>query len=761
MRCTRQILSIALVLAAAAGCESTPVRPDFQVIEGVNQLTVIGAEVGEALQLLDPQGQPLLTLITDDLGQAHFAYIPRQPITIQTGVGGELPSYDGNVLKAGDGYVIRQLGGDQRETGPLHVRDVREPAAELHYSSQRMVEGLNYLTMRDGIKIAATVWLPDTTQCGTGPWPTVINYDGYGSANPDEPPPSILISTLLFCYAGVGVDIRGSGCSGGVFDVFNTAQHADGYDVIEIVAQQGFVRHNRVGLVGLSYPGITQLYAAYTNPPHLAAIAPMSVIEDPWRQAWPGGIYNSGFTRQWLEARDRFAEAGGGDWSQRLIDEGDEQCQYNQQLRSQNVEFEAFSRALDTYPPDAAQRRLSNLVPHINVPVFLTGAWQDEQTGSRFVTMLDDFRDAPFMRFTLFNGRHPDGYTPLILTRWAEFLDFFVARRIPRIFPLIRYLEEPILQEVFGPRGLRFEPDRFADYSDYDSALRDYMAEPGVHILFESGYGGEETEAPVARFEKTYPSWPPAAQARYWYLGPDGTLTGSSPTALTATDGGIDAYMHDPLAGDESYILHDDLFRIDWLWQPATSGTALGYMAEPFDRDTVVVGNGGYAELWFASDATDANVEVSLLEVRPDGTEFLVQSGVFAVRHRLGVDPDRSGEFLVEYTYDAASVDYPEAGEFVQVQVPIQPFTHAFRAGTRLRLVIDTPGRDNGFWEFENPDYGQPVKHLIARSPERPSRIKLPVVTDITVPDPAPPCYSLRGIVCRDWLELDNRAVTP
>ena len=36
-----------------------------------------------------------------------------------------------------------------------------------------------------------------------------------------------------FGYATVGVNMRGSGCSGGVFDVFNPAQMADGYDVVD------------------------------------------------------------------------------------------------------------------------------------------------------------------------------------------------------------------------------------------------------------------------------------------------------------------------------------------------------------------------------------------------------------------------------------------------------------------------------------------------------------------------------------------------
>ena len=56
----------------------------------------------------------------------------------------------------------------------------------------------------------------------------------------------------------------------------------------------------RVGMVGLSYSGITQLYTATTNPPHLAAVSPQSVLADPWLQAWPGGIFNSGIDGIWI-----------------------------------------------------------------------------------------------------------------------------------------------------------------------------------------------------------------------------------------------------------------------------------------------------------------------------------------------------------------------------------------------------------------------------------------------------------------------------
>ena len=61
--------------------------------------------------------------------------------------------------------------------------------------------------------------------------------------------------------------MRGTGCSGGAFDYFETLQSLDGYDAIETVARQPWVLHNKVGMLGISYGGISQLFVAATRPP--------------------------------------------------------------------------------------------------------------------------------------------------------------------------------------------------------------------------------------------------------------------------------------------------------------------------------------------------------------------------------------------------------------------------------------------------------------------------------------------------------------
>ncbi len=48
-------------------------------------------------------------------------------------------------------------------------------------------------------------------------------------------------------------------------------------------------------MVGVSYGGISQLFVAATDPPDLAAIAPLSVIDNTATTLYPGGILNTGF----------------------------------------------------------------------------------------------------------------------------------------------------------------------------------------------------------------------------------------------------------------------------------------------------------------------------------------------------------------------------------------------------------------------------------------------------------------------------------
>ena len=104
-------------------------------------------------------------------------------------------------------------------------------------------------------------------------------------------------------FAVVDVNMRGTGCSGGAFDFFEALQNLDGYDVIQTIAHQSWVLDHKVGMMGISYGGISQLFTAQLDPPALEAIAPLSVIDATATTLYPGGILQHGFAVAWSKQR--------------------------------------------------------------------------------------------------------------------------------------------------------------------------------------------------------------------------------------------------------------------------------------------------------------------------------------------------------------------------------------------------------------------------------------------------------------------------
>ena len=752
----------------------------WQVRAGVEQITVTGANPGQPLTLYGGPRRKLLTLLADADGQAHFAYLPPEHATVQSGADlpiAELDVVGGTVVEPGR-YVVVDDSTEPRLASPVVTvggrDDLPDPALydDQHLTGTRLdilgnvvpgsslEEGFQYLEMRDGVKLSAMVRFPDEALHGPGPWPTVVEYSGYSPSNPASEEAGARIARALG-YATVSVNMRGTGCSGGVFDVFNPAQMADGYDTIEIVARQPWVKGGKVGMVGLSYSGISQLYTAATNPPHLAGVTAQSVIADPWLQAWPGGIFNSGFTRQWIKERNEAAAPGGSNWVTQRIAAGDAVCADHQPLRNQILDFEDLTHSLSSYNEAAEARDLRRLVPDIEAPVFVSGAFQDEQTGPQFTTMLDDFDSAEVLRANLWNGRHPDGYGPANLVRWYEFLELYVADRVPVVPPLLRVALPPVLADQFDLADVELEPDRFAHFgTDVEGARAAYEAEEPVRVLFESGIGANEIGEPGGTFELNIASWPPpGAEAATLYIGPDETLTPDRPRGRD--QGGVDSFTFDPDAGGSTlfggtgdYPLLARLWDVDWTrFDP---GEELSYLTAPFEQDTVFAGP-GYAQLYVASDASDVHVQVSVSEVRPDGTEYLIQNGWLDLTHRAE-DRRRTDGLEVVHRFTERAVRPLTPGRFVEARVEIPSFAHAFRAGSQLRLTIATPGRNHATWEFENPDYGGAVPtNQVARTSGMPSALVLSSVAGVEVPAVAPaPCPALRGQACRPFVPTDN-----
>ncbi len=265
----------------------------------------------------------------------------------------------------------------------------------------------------------------------------------------------------LMGFTVVDVNMRGTGCSGGAFDFFEPLQSLDGYDVVETVAHQPWVAHSKVGMLGISYGGISQLFTAQTEPPDLAAIAPLSVIDQTQTTLYPGGILNTGFAVDWAQERQHEAQPAGPDsgqpWAYQRIQEGDTTCAANQALHPEAADLLGKIRANDHYVPEVADP-LSPItfVNKINVPVFMACQWTDEQTGGHCPTLAEHMTGTDKKWFTFTNGVHTDSLDPETYNRLYDFFELYVDQQAPSLKSALVQASWPMaMQAIFGINGPR------------------------------------------------------------------------------------------------------------------------------------------------------------------------------------------------------------------------------------------------------------------------------------------------------------------
>jgi uncharacterized protein len=731
------------IMAAAVAWALLPVPSassavGLEVRGSVEQVHVTGADPGERLELL--WGDRLIGAQTaGGLGGAIFRDVePRR------------------------GYRVRTAAGDL-SPGVRVLTDSSAPPTSKLYDQTLPAGGYGYLTTRDGTKLAINVQLPGPA--ADGPYPTLVEYSGYGYANPAGPESGIAPVARLLGYAVVDVNMRGTGCSGGAFDYFEPLQGLDGYDVIETVARQPWVLHDKVGMLGISYGGISQLFVAATRPPSLAAITPLSVIDDSATTLYPGGILNTGFAFEW--AQDRVDDAKpatattGQAWAWQRIQGGDQTCQQNQDLHTEAVDLIAKVRANNYYRPKVADPLSPvKFVDEINVPVFLACQWQDEQTGGHCPTLARRFTGTQRKWFTFTNGTHIDSLDPETFNRWFDFLELYVAKRKPVLSQEIRNLAPVLYSAFMGVSGVTLPDDPIQAQPDFRSARTAFEALKRVRILFENGSGGPPGK-PVPGFERSFGALPPASVgSRSWYLAPNGTLS-HKPAAP-----GANRFTWDPQArpptnfngntGSGPGGLWTDAPGYDWQQTPA--GSALSYVSAPLASDTAVLGSGA-VNLFVRSSAPNVDLQATLSEVRADGNETFVQGGWLRTGARM-LGPEST---LLEPVPSFRLEDertLPQ-GRWVKVTVPLYYYGHVFRAGSRIRVTVSAPGGDQPIWGFgeAQPD-GTPWV-AIAHSEQLRSRLVLPVVPGIDAPDALPPCPGLRGQPCRDYVPYTNPAFPP
>ncbi len=684
---------------------------DIDVAVGFQQLTITNADPGTEIVVIDRDGEEQHRVEVAQSGSALLRDLPSGPLSL-------LVHEDGAAVAAGP--TVNAADG-----GPPDPR----------VFDQDIAAGFGYIETRDGTTLSVLVSLPGPIE--EGPYPTLFEYSGYEPSNPGaDDPARVLIPTLG--YALVQVNVRGTGCSGGSFDAFEPIQALDGYDVIETLARQDWV--DGIGMWGVSYPGIMQLHVAATRPPSLDAIAPLSVLDQVDSVLYPGGIFNNGFGESWTAQVSERAEANGQAWARSKASSGDAVCAANQELRIHNPDLIELIRERPFRDELALSRSAVTTADRIDVPVFIAGAWQDEQTGGHFPALLDELSNAPTLKAILYNGLHIDPLGPDVLVPLIEFYEIYVARQAPSIDPLTRVIAAAGLSTIFDT-PIILPPDNYGglNFSEAKAALE---AEPPITILFEMG--AEAPNAPVSRFQTSLESWPsPDLEPTRFYLIGNDRL---HPDPISST--GTPSFFTDPDEG--SRVTTDDLDRIwtsqpNWNWQPAGSTNRATFTSQRIDEELVLVGPAS-VDLWVTVPGSDGDIEATLSEIAPDGSETFIQAGWLRLSRRaLANDATELMPTLSLLERETALLSPDE--EPVLARIEILPFAHVLRPDSKLRLTLDTPGGSRPQWTFAVLD--EPTQITIHTGGDFDSSVVLPVLPGVDAPDARPPCGSLRGQPCR------------
>jgi len=771
------VLALGLVNAAGASAQAS-----FSAHGSAEQVYVTGLSPNARMSLLRSNGTTLYTQRADSLGGLLFRSVP-----------------------PGSGYRVRAVSGGA-ESGPITVHsNAAAPWDPDVYNQSIPDNGYGYLTTRDRTQLAIYVHPPTSPAGEPGlssdlpvppslpgtsnlplphvdyapPYPTLIEYSGYGYADPSGPENGIAVLANLMGFAVVDVNMRGTGCSGGAYDFFEPLQNLDGYDVIETIAHQPWVRDHKVGMMGISYGAISQLFTAQLDPPGLEAISPLSTIDTTATTLYPGGILNTGFAVAWAQQRQAEAEPAGPNSGQpyayKQIQQGDQTCAANQAMHGEAASLMDKIKANSHYNPSVADALDPITFVHkIKVPTFMACQWTDEQTGGHCPDLAQHFTGTKLKWFTFTNGAHIDSIDPYTFDRWYDFLELFVAHQAPIVNQALPRAAAPVIyQSAMGVNDAEtLPPDPIQLQPTYQSALSAFEALPQIRVLFDNGAGQSPTGRttpgdPYPGFEQSFSQFPiPGTKARYWYLGSGGTLNNkasarpginsytSNAKALPATD-----YSQNTGTGG----LWANASAWEWNWKQNPAGTAVSYLSAPLEMNTAVIGAGAL-HLWLRSSTPDVDLQATVSEVRPDGNETFVQNGWLRASDR---ELDMTNNNLLDQrstllepvlSMRASDASPMPKNKFVEVVIPLYYEGHAYRAGSRIRVTIAAPNGTQPIWAFAQTVPKGAATESIAFSKSRPSSLILPVVPGVSVPTGLPPCPSLRNEPCRPYVALTNRS---
>lgn len=551
-------------------------------------------------------------------------------------------------------------------------------------------------TMRDGIRLYADIYRPETTE----KVPVILIRTPYSKDLYGEYSPFGRLAAENG-YATIVQDVRGRFSSEGIFSPY-LQELTDGYDSVEWAAALPF-SNGKVGMQGCSYLGAVQWQAAVMNPPHLVAIFPQCTFANGRHFFFFSGTFDLSWI-SWINGRlpdIRRRQGLSG------FEASDEEA--DRQWSAHKWEWLNFL-PLKEFP------LLKGLCPY-------------------YYEWLDHPDDGPFWYFANVEKRHSEVSVPAYsLTGWFDdgygqpgaIRNFLGMRRNGRT-PQARQGQKLII----GPWT---HCDPRSQVGSMDFGREAALDVPALVIRWFDHWlkginNGIMREPPVCyfvmgdntwRYESDWP--PPAAKPISFYLSSrgaanslygDGALSRDRPQEQEP-----DRYIYDPDNPVTDYFFETtgprDLRPFE------VRNDVLVFTSEPLAEDTEVTGD-IQAELWASSSAKDTDFIVKISDVHPSGFS-------------QSITPLLSGIIRARYRDSESNPSLLNPGQVYRFLIGPMSTSHVFRKGHSIRVWITSslfPHIDR------NPNTGHPfgsnsemvrATQNVFHDSRHPSRISLPVI---------------------------------
>src|SRR5215217_5744381 len=496
-----------------------------------------------------------------------------------------------------------------------------------------MVERRSWIPMEDGVRLAASLFLPEGTRSG-GKVPVVLEALPYRK---DDATASYRPEYERLCgeygYAVVRVDLRGTGSSEGVaVDEYPASEQADLCRVIGWLASQSWST-GAVGMYGTSYSGFNSLQVAAERPPALRAVIAIYASDD----RYTDDVHYTGGAVKLLDL----------------------------------VDYPLYMVALNALPP---------------VPAIAGADWRErwrervESLEPWLLRWLEEQVDGPYWR----QGSLRPGYEriacpTMLVAGWADGYRNATFRVLERLDAPARLLFGPWSHmatdtSVPGPR-IDLVPEMVRWWDRWLRGERNGVDEgPPVTVFVRHSTRPAPDLDEQPGVWRDEPAWPPArATTRMLRLGEAPAGPGTADHLEVRPDVGSSAWIscagHLPFGqpGDQR---EDDAWSLTYDWELQEELELLGH-----PRLAVRVG----------ASAPVAFLSAKLCDVFPDGTSALVTRGFLNLtRRRSLTDPEplRPGVVEpVELELDATSWVFP-AGHRLRLSL----------AGSDWPNIVPPPG---------------------------------------------------------------------